>query len=107
MSDETFFLIDLAAYIFSIVILAFGAYRALTFSRVFLGNVFRSRALWTAALLILWIVPNDTELFAYQYSAGLNSLIGISAGVTIIIAWVLVVGTVVFIDRNILVAREL
>jgi hypothetical protein len=107
MSDETFFLVDLAAYISSIVILAFGAYRALTFSRVFLGNVFRSRALWTAALLILWIVPNDTEFFAYQYSASLNSLIGISAGVTIIIAWVLVVGTVVFIDRNILVAREL
>jgi len=108
MSNETYFIIDFVSFLLAAVILAFGALRALRFHRVLANETFRSRALWTAALLILWIVPNDTELLGYSSSASnYGATISLLYVPTVVIALVLIFAIIAFIDRNMRVSKEL
>jgi hypothetical protein len=108
MSDEIYFVVDLISLILAGAILVFGASRALTFRRVLANGVFRDRALWTAVLLVLWIVPNDTELLGYTASSSYPvPVLGILFIPTVVIAFALIIAIVAFIDYNIRVGKEL
>ena len=107
MSIDFYLTTDIISFLVAGAILAFGAYRALQFRKAFNDPIFRSRALWTALVLAAWIVPNDTQILFNDLPPP-TAIIGVLADVvTVILAILLILVSVVFIDRNIRAAREL
>lgn len=108
MSVDIFLTLDIISFVMAGAILTFGAYRALQFRKAFNNEIFRDRALWTAAVLAAWIVPNDTQILftdlpppsGWDIPAALDL-------VTVALAIVLIIVVAVFIDRNVRAARDL
>jgi hypothetical protein len=107
MSIDVILTVDLASFLAAAAILAFGAYRALLFRKAFNDSIFRSRALWTAAVLAAWIVPNDTQILFTDLPSPSTDLGIFFDAVTLVLAFVLIFVSVVFIDRNVRAALEL
>jgi hypothetical protein len=107
MSVDIVLSLDLASFGVAAVILGFGAYRALLFRRAFNDPIFRSRALWTAVVLAAWIVPNDSQILFTDLPPPSNGLGVFFDVVTLVLAIVLIIVSVIFLDRNIKAAMEL
>ena len=91
--------INVVGTLMIIGILVVGIYRALEMRRVFVSGAYRSRATWSA-LLMLFIIPTQVENFVNVPSNGLLSLLGFIP----FIALVLVIYS--YADRSVLVAIE-
>ena len=107
MSIDVFLAVDLISFVAATTILAFGAYRAILFRRAFSDPVFRSRALWTAAALTAWIVPNDTQILFTDLPFPSSGIPAFLAAITLVLAIWLIIVSAMFLDRNVRAAKEL
>ncbi len=97
MSGDPTYLINDASYVVQILILVVGIYRALVMRRGFIDSTYRSRALWSAFLMVVIAVTNAESLVPLP-----NDVLGAVVGFVPFAAIVLV--SFAFVDRTVIVA---
>jgi hypothetical protein len=97
VSGDPTYIINDASSIAQIVILVLGVYRALVMRRGFVDATYRSRALWSAFLMLVIAVTNAQFFFSFP-----NDVLGTVLGFAPFIAIIIV--SFAFVDRSMLVA---
>jgi hypothetical protein len=74
MSSDIVSLITNLRLLTTMGIFLLGSYRAVTIGRALVSRVYRNRAFWTAAIMIVFVITNFLDLTSFSSTIGVNTI---------------------------------